>query len=249
MLFVIAAPLIAFVAGRYTAPEARATPIVTVKREVVAAAVPVVDPVHCPTQITNDVDDEVEDDDPDAIDVENTDALKILDQESRRITMLETGLGVRGGLRGQIRDARSGEILVGVTVVASTGAESQTAITDETGSYEIMGLDPASYTVTIYYLDATVEHRDVVVASSKITPLFAKVDTTPQPQITITLDEGIEQGITIDHNYVKNIPVPGRTFGSVLAADPDAEIDGEGVSFSGVTTLENHYVIDDQVVE
>lgn len=247
MLFVIAAPLIAFVAGRYTAPEARATPIVTVKREVVAAAAPVA--VHCPT-IPEDVDvDEDDVDDPDAIDVENTEAVRLLEQESKRLAMLETGLGVRGGLRGQVRDTKTGESLVGVTVVASAGAGSQTAITDENGYYEIMGLEPASYVVTLYYLDSTIEHRDIVVSSSKVTPLFAKIDSSAQQQITINTHEGI----TIDTNYVKNIPVPGRVFESALSADPCAQIDnegdtfsdGEGVTFSGVTTLENTYVIDE----
>ena len=253
MLFVIAAPLIAFVAGRYTAPEARATPIVTVKREVVARAVPV-EPVHCPTlpaDVGEDVDKDDEDD-PDAIDVENTEAVRLLEQESKRLAMLETGLGVRGGLRGQVRDTRTGESLVGVTVVASAGPGSQTAITDEHGYYEIMGLEPASYVVTLYYVDSTVEHRDIVVSSSKVTPLFAKIDSSAQPQqITINTHEGI----TIDTNYVKDIPVSGRVFESALSADPcaivdnegvtlDGVSDGEGITFSGGTTLENTYVIE-----
>lgn len=52
------------------------------------------------------------------------------------------------------------------------------------------------------------------------------------------------QGITIDKNYIKNIPVPGRTFEAVLGAAAGSQSDGIGVSFSGSTSLENQYYVD-----
>ena len=52
------------------------------------------------------------------------------------------------------------------------------------------------------------------------------------------------QGITIDKNYIKNIPVPGRTFEAALGAAAGSQNDGVGVSFSGSSSLENQYYVD-----
>ncbi len=52
------------------------------------------------------------------------------------------------------------------------------------------------------------------------------------------------QGITIDKTYIRNIPSPGRTFESALGAAAGAQADGQGVRFSGSTSIENHYVVD-----
>ena len=42
------------------------------------------------------------------------------------------------------------------------------------------------------------------------------------------------QGITIDKNYIKNIPVPGRTFESTLGAAAGSQGDGLGVVVLGL---------------
>ena len=64
-------------------------------------------------------------------------------------------------------------------------------------------------------------------------------DTVPTPDPTATM-----QGITIDRNYVRNIPVPGRTFEATLGAAAGGQNDGVGVTFSGSSTLENQYYVD-----
>lgn len=45
------------------------------------------------------------------------------------------------------------------------------------------------------------------------------------------------QGITIDKNYLRNIPVPGRTFESALGAS-------QGGAFFGATSVENTYIVE-----
>ncbi len=52
------------------------------------------------------------------------------------------------------------------------------------------------------------------------------------------------QGITIDQQYLKNIPVPGRTFDAVLGAAAGNQKDAVGASFSGSSSLENQYIVD-----
>jgi hypothetical protein len=53
--------------------------------------------------------------------------------------------GVTGGIRGAVCDAKTGEVLAGVTVIATspTMQGSQTAITDEHGQYAIVDLPPS----------------------------------------------------------------------------------------------------------
>jgi hypothetical protein len=159
-----------------------------------------------------------------------------------------------GAIQGIITDSKSGEKLAGVTVIATSSSSSttQTAITDEGGQYKITDLVPGEYLVTFYYADITLERSGIVVGVNKVTPVFQKinqdaaggevvkiVDSAPVIDPTSTT-----QGITIDKNYMKNIPVPGRTFESTLGAAAGSQGDGLGVSFSGSSSLENQYYVD-----
>jgi hypothetical protein len=184
--------------------------------------------LHCPPERVVEIEDEPYED-PGAIEAEDTAAVRMLEDESKRIATLESQLGVQGALRGQVRDVKNGEHLAGVTVIATLGTDNFTAITDENGWYEISLIPEGSYTVRFYYLESTVEHAGVVVAGRKVTPLFGKVESTPLE--TIVIPHG--HGITIDHDYVKNIPT-GRTFEGVLGAAADSQHDG--------TTIDEEYV-------
>jgi len=52
------------------------------------------------------------------------------------------------------------------------------------------------------------------------------------------------QGITLDHNYIRNVPVPGRTFEGALGAAAGAQRDGGGVTISGSSSVESSYYVD-----
>ncbi|HEU0034940.1 MAG TPA: TonB-dependent receptor [Kofleriaceae bacterium] len=159
-----------------------------------------------------------------------------------------------GAIQGTVTDSKTGEKLAGVTVtVTSTSMQgAQTAITDENGQYKISELPPGDYLVTFYYLELTVERAGVSVGVNKVTPVYQKLDqgkaggevvkiTDTAPTIDPT---STTQGITIDKNYIKNIPVPGRTFEAALGAAAGSQNDGLGVSFSGSSSLENQYYVD-----
>jgi hypothetical protein len=157
-----------------------------------------------------------------------------------------------GAVYGVITDADTGESLAGVTVVVTSSASvSQTAITDDKGVYKIGDLAPGQYTVTFYYLDATVE-RTVPVGVQKVTPVYQKIDTKAMKGEVVRIEgktpaidpTSTAQGITIDKNYLKNIPVPGRTFAAALGAAAGSQGDIAGVAFSGSTSLENQYYVD-----
>src|SRR5690606_24566731 len=102
----------------------------------------------------------------------------------------------------------------------------QTAITDENGYYQIGQLPPGDYLVTFYYADITVERSGIRVGVDKTTPVYQKLNMDAAGGETIRIEDtaptidptSTTQGITIDKNYIKNIPVPGRTFESALGA-------------------------------
>ncbi len=142
-----------------------------------------------------------------------------------------------GAIQGVVTDGATGEKLVGATVIVSSPAlaSTQAAITDESGAYKISGLPPGEYLVTFYYLDITVERRSVIVAVGKSTPVFQKIDVKAAGGEMITSHDtapiidatSTTQGITLSRNYIKNIPVPGRTFQSALGAAAGAQYDGD----------------------
>jgi len=160
-----------------------------------------------------------------------------------------------GAIQGVITDSKSGEKLAGVTVTVTSPSlqGAQTAISDENGFFKISELPPGEYLITYYYLEITVERSGITVGVNKVTPGHQKLDqgkaggevvkiTDSAPTIDPT---STTQGITIDKNYIKNIPVPGRTFESALGAAAGSQNDGSGgVSFSGSSGLENQYYVD-----
>ena len=159
-----------------------------------------------------------------------------------------------GAIQGTVTDESTGENLVGVTIVVTSPAlqSAQTAISDENGFYKIADLPPGTYLVTFYYAKLTIERSGITVSINKTTPVFQRLklaqatgeivkitDTAPAIDPTSTT-----QGITLDKNYLRNVPNPGRTFDTSLAAAAGSQGDGVGMSFSGSSSLENQYVVD-----
>ena len=52
------------------------------------------------------------------------------------------------------------------------------------------------------------------------------------------------QGITLNEDYTKNIPIPGRTFEGALGPAAGSSGDTLGTSFAGSTSLENTYIVE-----
>jgi len=159
-----------------------------------------------------------------------------------------------GTVRGAVTDARTGEQLAGVTVVASSpknNVRDAVVITDEHGNYNLENLPAGPYTLDFYY-DAINVKRTVTVHANQVAPVFAKLDTTPAGGETIritgtapTIDPtSAKHGVTIDKHYTRNIPVPGRTFQDALGSAAGAQGDPLGVSFSGSASVEHQYYVD-----
>jgi hypothetical protein len=159
-----------------------------------------------------------------------------------------------GAIQGTVSDARTGAPLAGVTVVVTSPSlqGTQEAMTDAEGQYKITNLAPGIYAATFYYADLTVRRINIEVSVNRTTPVYIKLDQTRAGGEVITVEDKAPsvdpttttQGTRLDQDYLKNIPVPGRSFSSALGAAAGSAGDGLGVSFSGSSSLENQYVVD-----
>lgn len=158
-----------------------------------------------------------------------------------------------GAIQGQVVDADTGDNLPGVTVVVTSPVlqGTQTAVSDENGIYKITGLPPGTYLVTFYINRLTIERPGITVGLDKTTPVFQKINLSQGGEVVKITDTppaidptSTTQGVTIDRNYLRNVPVPGRTFESALGAAAGSQNDGVGVAFSGSSSLENQYFVD-----
>ena len=143
-----------------------------------------------------------------------------------------------GAARGVVTDSKTGEKLVGVTVVATSPASSgpQTAITDEAGNYSIGNLPPGTYNMTFYYGDVTIERSNVQVGANKVAPVYQKIAAAQSGGEVIrveasapTIDQtSTTQGISISQDYLRSVPGTGRSFsgstGSYEAPPPPPPI-------------------------
>lgn len=144
-----------------------------------------------------------------------------------------------GGIRGEVTDKKTGEKLVGVTVVAvpkTNSKQTYTAITGSQGEYTIPDAPPGTYTLSFYYGNLAIERSGINVAAGHTTPVFQKLDGAFSGGETIAVQgaapvidaTSTAQSVTITRDYIRNIPVPGRTFESVLGAAAGSSGDGAG---------------------
>ncbi len=154
-----------------------------------------------------------------------------------------------GAISGVVKDVKTGELMVGVTVVVTgkTLRGTQAAVTDENGAYLIADLPPGKYQLEYFYAEAHVIVKQLVVKANSTTVNNAKIDANVKsevirieakaPMIDATT---ATQGSTISKDILANLPVRGRTFGAVAGTLGDSV----GVSISGSTSVQNSYVVD-----
>lgn len=132
----------------------------------------------------------------------------------------------------------------------------QTAITDDHGDYRVVDLPAGYYTVTFYYADQTIERTDIASREIEATQLDLSMDPNGHAERPVFDPPMVEpeQGFTVEDevpearifegadDYIRNIPMPGRTFDSVLGAAAGSQHDAMGLSFTGVSSVENTYV-------
>jgi len=171
----------------------------------------------------------------------------------------EKGLGAEESSQGsasmevQVRDKNTGEPLAGVTMIATSDAtqNNYNAISDGSGRLSLANLPIGSYSMLLIYGNVKMVYDTIEVEPGATARIFAKMDLSALAGETIAIrgralidTTTTSQGVVIRKESVENLPVPGRTFESVLSTAAGAQNDGVGVSFSGSSSLENQYVVD-----
>jgi hypothetical protein len=161
---------------------------------------------------------------------------------------------VTGAIEGTVTDQATGKRLAGVTVTVTSPAlqGEQTEFTDADGHYIITELPPGEYLVRFYFSNINVERPGVVLGPDKtlsvniaIPTQKAEVKTYRITEKAPTVDVGnTQQQTAVTSEFVRNTPVQGRTYASVLTLAPGAATDGVGFSFNGATGPENNFLID-----
>ncbi len=157
-----------------------------------------------------------------------------------------------GAVKGIVKD-ENGAPLEGVVVTASSPAlqGTESGYTEANGSFRIGSLPPGDYTITFFYGTSEIRKTGINVGIQKTVSVFQTIDTGNAAEIITVESTGslidttkTDLGITLDTEYLKNIPVPGRDFESALGAAAGSQGDGLGVAFSGSSSLENQYYVD-----
>ncbi len=159
--------------------------------------------------------------------------------------------GSTGAVQGVVVDADSGDPIYGVTVVVTANGVSQTAITEEDGSYKVTGLAPGEVLVTFFLGNNTIT-RKVRVGPGKTVPVYQKMKIEIDDTYTIEEEEWepdidptrTDLVTTIDKRVMRGVPIPGRGFASALGLTPGSQSDGAGTAFSGSTSAESQYYVD-----
>ncbi len=164
---------------------------------------------------------------------------------------------VNGNIAGVVTDEENGKPLAGVTVTATSPAlqGEQTEFTDAGGRYIITELPPGEYTVRFYFSNLKVERTGVFINADKTLQVNAAMPTRAAKTQTYHVTEkasSVDVGNTqiqtqVTNDLVRNTPVRGRGYESVLTLAPGAAADTGNpgnFSFNGATGPENNFLID-----
>jgi hypothetical protein len=161
---------------------------------------------------------------------------------------------VTGSISGVVTDGATGKKLAGVTVTVTSPAlqGEQTEFTDADGHWIITELPPGEYLVRFYFANLNIERPGVFVQPDKTLAVNVVVPTQKAEVKTVRIVEtapNVDVGNTqvqtaITNELVRNTPVAGRTYQSVLTMAPGSATDAVGNSFNGATGPENNFLID-----
>jgi hypothetical protein len=161
---------------------------------------------------------------------------------------------VTGAIEGTVTDQASGKRLAGVTVTVTSPAlqGEQTEFSDPLGHFIITELPPGEYLVRFYFADKNVERPGVFVQADKTLAVNVAFPTQEASVRTYVIHEkapSVDVGNTqvqtqVTNELVRNTPVRGRTYDSILTLAPGAAEDDVGFSFNGASGNENNYLID-----
>jgi len=155
------------------------------------------------------------------------------------LTLLPSTVFAQGTLTGTVRDA-SGAVLPGVTVEAASPAlieKVRSVVTDGTGQYRIIDLNPGTYSMTFTLTGFSTVKRDGIEISGTAVltiPIEMRVGALEE---TITVSgetpvvdvQSTKRETVLSQEVIAAIPAT-RTVGSLLNATPGLTVDGNGLA-------------------
>lgn len=161
---------------------------------------------------------------------------------------------VKGGLGGVISD-NSGAVIPGAKVTLAGAADQRTTTTDSTGHYQIIGLTPGLYTVTVEKEGFKVtQAKKIEVVISRVSSLDlslqpgAVAETVQVQANSVEVDTTTTAlGDNLSETFYQQVPI-ARNVGSLFYVAPGAVNSGgtgsSNPSIGGSTGLENQYIVD-----
>ena len=164
------------------------------------------------------------------------------------LLLVPAGAFAQGTLTGTVKDA-SGAVLPGVTVEASSPAlieKARTAVTDGSGQYRIIDLQPGTYTLTFTLTGFnTVKREDIQLSGSQVVTIPAEMKVGGvQETITVTGEtpvvdvQSAKREIVMNQETIQALPIT-RAAGALLNAVPGLQVDTNGPALSPTMTFFN----------
>ena len=164
------------------------------------------------------------------------------------LLLLPATVFAQATLTGTVKDA-SGAVLPGVTVEASSSAlieKTRTAVTDGTGQYRIIDLQPGTYSVTFTLTGFTTVKRDgieltgtfvaTVNADMKVGALAETITVTGETPVVDV--QSAKREVVMNNEVIQTLPAT-RAAGALLNAVPGLQVDTNGTALSPTMTFFN----------
>lgn len=159
-----------------------------------------------------------------------------------------------GAIGGSVSD-QSKAAVPGATVTAINSAMGSTgsAISDGSGRFTIVRLQPGKYSVEIALSGFATATRNVVVEVGRVTNLEVSLGIAGQTEaLTVTAEapvinrESSEVATNINQTSLENLPVSARRWSNFVLSTPGAAPDGSFglISFRGISGLLNNNTVD-----
>jgi hypothetical protein len=162
------------------------------------------------------------------------------------LTLLPATVSAQGTLTGTVRDA-SGAVLPGVTVEAASPALTEkvrTVVTDGTGQYRIIELNPGTYSLTFTLPGfSTVKRDGIELSGSAVLTIPAEMRVGAlEETITVTGEtpvvdvQSVRRETVLSEDIISAIPAT-RAVGSLLNATPGLTVDNNGLQATPTMTF------------
>jgi outer membrane receptor protein involved in Fe transport len=162
------------------------------------------------------------------------------------ISPLALQAGVYGTLKGRVTDKKSGEPIVGATIMLK--GTNKGAVADKNGYYQVLSVNPGEYDIRVSAVSYGQAIRHIRISVDVVTPLDVQLSeegvTTETVYVTSKMVENTEASpqFKLDNKDLVNVAREGIT--SILALSPGVLTSGSGFVIRGSRETETQIRVD-----